>query len=123
MLAIYYSFQDSTGKLEASLGQRINEKDLVSPYTSVVRESSVVSMSSGTMKWEGLDKAAEIGESSSKTGQNSRRGSRLQRNIRREIREVLGILTTISYVMGVEARGRGNPRGTSFSLFSSRRER
>ena len=30
MVAIYYSFQDSTGKLEASLGQRINEKDLVS---------------------------------------------------------------------------------------------
>ena len=29
MVAIYYSFQDSAGKLEASLGQRINEKDLV----------------------------------------------------------------------------------------------
>jgi hypothetical protein len=38
MVAIYYSFQDSAGKLEASLGQRINEKDLVS--TSAFRPAA-----------------------------------------------------------------------------------
>ena len=35
MVAIYYILQDSAGKLEARLGQIINEKDLVS--TSVFR--------------------------------------------------------------------------------------
>ena len=39
MVAIYYSFQDSTGKLEASLGQRINEKDLVSSIVPGVAAS------------------------------------------------------------------------------------